>query len=76
MGHLGEAFTQVATRSLCGRVGVEEFRMSGFELLELVHEAVELFVSHVRPVQYIIPIVVVVELRSQFSDLLFFFHIV
>ena len=48
MFHRVEAFDRAAGDALGRRIGGDEIRMIGFELLELVEEGVELFVRDFR----------------------------
>ena len=65
MGHLPKLCGDVAAHTLGGRVGVVELWMARLQLLQLLHEEVELLVVNDGLVQYVVAVVVLVQLASE-----------
>jgi hypothetical protein len=64
--HYGaEALTHLTGDTLCGRVRRDERRVLGFQCLELLHQGIVRRIADGRPVQGIVPIVVVANLLPQ-----------
>ena len=68
MGHLGELLVEVAAHALCGRVGVGHLGMPGLQVLQLMHQEVELLVADDGLVEHIVTVVMLVQLAPQLLD--------
>ncbi len=66
-----EAFARLAADALGGRVGRDQFRMFGFELLQLNHELVEFGVGDFGIVENVVAVFVMADLVPQCFDLFF-----
>ena len=66
-----ETFARLAAHALRGRVGGDQFRMLGFELLQLVHQLVEFGVGDLGIVEHVVAVFVVADFLAQGFDFLF-----
>ncbi len=67
--HFLKALARRAAHALRGRIGSPQFRILGFELLEPLHEPVELRVGNFRIVRDVIEVLVVANLFAQASSI-------
>lgn len=74
MRHLPEIAVEVASHAHGGRIVVCQLGTRRFELLQLVHEGIELAVGYFGLVLHIIQIIMAVQCGSQGYDTLFLFH--
>ena len=74
MSHLRELRVQVAAHALGRRVGICHLRMSGLQVLQLVHQEVEVLIADGRLVQHVITVVMFVKLLSELLDALYLVH--
>ena len=74
MRYLTELRLQVAAHALRRRVGVGHLRMAGFQVLQLVHQLVEVVVADTRLVQHVIPVVMLMQLVPQLRYPLLLVH--
>ena len=74
MRYLTELRLQVAAHALRRRVGVGHLRMAGFQVLQLMHQLVEVVVADARLVQHIVPVVVLMQFTPQLPYPLFLVH--
>ena len=74
MGHLCELRIQVTAHALGRRVGIRHLRMSGLQVLQLVHEEVEVLIADGGLVQHIITVIMFVKLLAELLDALYFVH--
>ena len=65
-----ESVGRIGTDPLRGRIGVGEFGMGLLEPLQFPHQLVEFVIADRRVVQYVITIIMVVDLPSQLFDFL------
>ena len=72
--HLTELRLQVATHALRRRIGIGHLGMAGFQVLQFVHQLVEVIVADTRLVQHVIPVVVLMQLAPQLLYPLFLVH--
>ena len=72
VGHLLELTAQVASHALRGRVRVGHFGVQGFQILQFVHQQVELLVADDGLVQHVVAIVVLVQFAAQLRYALLF----
>lgn len=75
MNHLAELRLQVAAYALGRRIGVCHLRMAGLQILQFVHQLVEIVVADLGLVQHIILIVMLMQLASQLLNTLFLVHV-
>ena len=68
--HLDEALARLAAHALRRRIGRDQLRMLGLELLQLVHQAVEFGVADLGIVEHVVAVLVVADLVAQRFDLL------
>ena len=67
--NLGKSFFGLAAYALRGRVGSDQLRVLGFELLELAHQGVEFGVGDLGGVEAVIEVFVVTDGLAEFLDL-------
>ena len=75
MGYCLELVVQVATHTLGGGIGVEHIRMPGLQLLQLVHHLVKFLIGDDGGIEYIIIIIMPVQLLPQAYDALSLVHV-
>ena len=74
MCNLSEVLVQVATYTLCRRIGIVQFGMFCLKILQFVHKEVELLVGYVRLIEHIILVIVLMQHLAQIYDTFFFVH--
>ena len=74
MLYLPELLVQVTAHTLGWRVGVGHLRMTGFQILQLVHHEVEFLVADGRLIQHVITVVMLVQLFPQLLYAFDFIH--
>ena len=65
MGDLSELGLQVAAHALCGRVGVVELGVARLQVLQLVHQQVEVVVADGGLVLYVVVVIMFVQLAAE-----------
>ena len=74
VAHRLELIVQVAAHALRRAVGVEHLRVPGLEVLQFVHQEVELLVGNDRSILHIVAVVMSVQLIAQLQDACFLVH--
>ena len=74
MLHLPEASLEVAAHTLGRRVGIVELRMACLQVLQLVHQEVEILVANCGLVEHVVAVVVLVQLAAKLFYSLLFVH--
>ena len=69
-----ELIVEVAAHPLSGAVCIEKFRMFCFEVLQFVHQEIELLIGNHRTVLHIVAVVMLVQLIAELHDACFFVH--
>ena len=75
MGDLCELLVQVTTHALGRGVGVCHLRMFRLQVLQLMHEEVEVLIADGGLVQHIITVIMFVKLLAKLLDALYLVHI-
>ena len=71
VGNFDKPLARLAPNTLRGRIRRDQLRMSGFELLQLVHQAVEFRIADLRIVEHVIAVLVMPNLLAQRFDFCF-----
>ena len=74
MGHLLELCIEVTAYALCWRVGVVHLWMSRLQVLQLMHQEVEVLIADGGLVQYVVTVIMFVKLFTKLYDSLFLVH--
>ena len=74
MCHLLKLRTYVAAYTLCWRIRVGHFRMTGLKVLQLVHHEVKILVAYRRLVKYVIFVIMLLQILSKLQNPLFLVH--
>lgn len=68
MAHLSEGRERRAADALGGRVAADQLRVFGFQCLELMEQAIVFGVGNARLVEYVVAIVVLIQLSAQLKN--------
>ena len=74
MGHLCELRIQITAHALGRGVGIRHLGMLCLQILQLMHEEVEVLIADGGLVQYIIAVIMFVKLLAELLDALYLVH--